>query len=136
MHLQFETTGVLIITPPLKDFRGPDFPALIIIDFSKSDFFRRVYYSKKNSACGGLLLLYFFRRLNLDPPETEFLQNSRFCLKILLNFFRLRRALIILAFSKSKNLGLLLLFSKFLAKILVCYYYSHFNGVLIIYSPV
>ena len=76
-------TGLLIIKPPLKDFRAPDFHVCFYYSqlfWQKSEF--AFIILKKFSPAAGSYYYIFLRRPNLGSPEVDFFYKIRvFALK-------------------------------------------------------
>ena len=147
-------TGMMIIKPPpLRIFGRRIFPQVFIIPKNPGNFFSGSYYSKKKSACGELLLLYFSQKAKFGLSGGRFFNKIRvFALKyqkkispaagwqipvfIILKIFPPAAGSYYSRFFKIRFFSRFLLFSQNQPKILFCSYYSAFEGVLIINTPV
>ena len=87
-------TGLLIINPPpLRIFGGRIFPEVfIILQKSWQNFLWLLLFSKNFRLRRALIIIFFSEGQIWALLRSNFQQNSRFCLKIPLKNFRLRRA--------------------------------------------
>ena len=140
--------------PPLKDFWTPDFSTGFYYSKKSWHFFQVLIIPKKFRLRRALIIIFFSKGQIWALWRSIFKQNPRFCLKIPLKKFRLRRAgrCRFLLFSKKfppaagsyyyhffkiRIFSRFLLFSQNLPNFLFCSYYYHFEGgVLIIIIPV
>ena len=111
-------TGMIIIKPPLKDFWPPDFSIGFYYSKKSWQFFFWFLLFQKNFRLRRALIIIFFSEGQIWALRRSiFKQNPRFCLKIPLKNFRLRRAgrsrfLLFSKFSRLRRALIIIIFSK------------------------
>ena len=104
--------------PPLRIFGGRIFPEVfIILQKSWQNFLWLLLFSKKFRLRRALIIIFFSEGQIWALRRSIFKQNPRFCLKIPLKNFRLRRAgrsrfLLFSKFSRLRRALIIIIFSK------------------------